>query len=237
MSRPELDLKLYLIIGRENVPSKTVEEVLQIIKDAVLGGVTTIQLRDKNARDDELLNIIPLILDTIRGFSHGNHVGFLINDRVDIVLEARKAGFLVDGVHLGPNDMNPVEARKLLGEDSVIGVSAGRTTLVELVNQLPYGTVDYIGAGPVHETSSKPDAGVYDGTRIIQGVQGIAKVTELANNPVIAGGGVTPEDIEQLMNAGVCGVFVINYICKALSPLKAAQNLRQALDKYSKVHV
>jgi thiamine-phosphate diphosphorylase len=126
MSKPELDLKLYLVVGRENVIHKTAQGVLHVVNEAILGVVTTIQFHDKTASDSELLDFASSISETIQNVARtGRRVGFLINDRVDIALEARNAG-LLDGVHLGQRDTNPVDARKLLGDDAVIGLTCGK---------------------------------------------------------------------------------------------------------------
>jgi thiamine-phosphate diphosphorylase len=232
MSRLELDLSLYLVIGRENVPGKTTAEVLRVIEEAMRGGVGVVQLREKTTSDDELLFLVSEVSELIAQTAEtGHRVGLLINDRVDIALEARNAGLLVDGVHLGQKDMHPLQARQLLGDDAIVGLTAGRTDLVEVANELPPRTIDYIGAGPLRATSSKPDAGVYNGQQTILGVQGIGEVARLAKVPVIAGGGVTPDDVLPLLNAGASGVFVINYICGAADPRSATRELRSALQK------
>jgi thiamine-phosphate diphosphorylase len=129
-------------------------------------------------------------------------------------------------VHIGQQDIPPEIAREILGDKAIIGLSAAIDEVLDLANGLPDGTIDYIGAGPVHPTNTKPDAGMYNGRRIIQGVQGIENIAQKSHYPVIAGGNVTADDVLPLLNVGASGVFVISAICSSQDPQAAAKALR-----------
>ena len=87
-------------------------------------------------------------------------MAFVIDDRADVVWQARRKGIKVDGVHIGQTDMEPREARALLGDEAIVGLSAETESLVRLINELPDGCIDYIGAGPLHVSTTKPEASV-----------------------------------------------------------------------------
>lgn len=98
------------------------------------------------------------IAQVIENNGKSDSVAFVIDDRVDVVWQARHKGIKVDGVHIGQTDLEPQEARALLGEDAIVGLSAETESLVKLINELPAGCIDYIGAGPLHVSTTKPEA-------------------------------------------------------------------------------
>lgn len=94
------------------------------------------------------------IAQVIENNGKSDSVAFVIDDRVDVVWQARHKGIKVDGVHIGQTDLEPQEARALLGEDAIVGLSAETESLVKLINELPAGCIDYIGAGLLHVSTT-----------------------------------------------------------------------------------
>jgi thiamine-phosphate diphosphorylase len=144
-------------------------------------------------------------------------VTFIVNDRLDVAIAAE-----ADGVHLGQDDFPIPMARGLLGEGRIIGGSAA--TLDEARKCLSEGA-DYVGFGPVYPTSSKDDAGPVSGIDILK------QVVEIIPLPIIAIGGVGPENIPDVMRAGARGIAVISAVCCQDDPEEATRALYQALSK------
>lgn len=224
------DLTCYLVLGPENCQRFTVREV---VRQAIQGGVTFIQLRSKVASAKEQLALAKDISDEIALSS--KNISFVINDRVDLVWAAKKQGIKVDGVHLGQSDLDPKLARELLGKDAIIGLSAHLSELIKLSDELPKGTIDYLGAGPVHETQTKPDCGLTDGKVLIQGVEGVNQLAKLTSIPLVAGGGVKVEDVRKLAKTNVAGFFVVTAITDSNNPQKATSELLDAWKTNKKV--
>jgi thiamine-phosphate pyrophosphorylase len=126
-----------------------------------------------------------------------------------------------DGVHLGQNDFPIPLARKLLGEETIIGGSAG--TLEEARTCLLEGA-DYIGFGPVYPTLSKEDAGPAGGLGLLK------KVVHEISLPIIAIGGITRDNAPMVIQAGVHGIAVISAVCCQKDPMEAAECLRRLLE-------
>ena len=179
----------------ENVSlEKNVQDVLfQHVKESLLGGVTMVQLREKDLDyanfKEEALSIQKLCAEF--------HVPFLINDNVELAKEID-----ADGVHIGQSDMELIEARKILGAHKIIGVSA---QTVEQAVQAEKNGADYLGVGAVFPTSSKSDA-VEVNHETLKAICSAVKI------PVVAIGGITQENISLLKNSGICGVAVISAI-------------------------
>lgn len=207
MTRRPLDLSLYLIVSAADTGrTPMVETVLK----AVDGGVTAVQLREKDTptRDQiERARHLKALLAP-RG------VPLLVNDRVDVALAAK-----ADGVHLGQDDMQPRDARHLLGESAIIGLSVGdeaeaRTADPELV--------DYVGIGPAFATGTKADAGAAIGP------EGVAALHARVGLPAVAVGGIGQGNAAALRGTGIEGIAVVSAICGAEDPKAAAEALRQA---------
>lgn len=143
-------------------------------------------------------------------------VTFIINDRVDIAMASH-----AEGVHLGQNDFPLPLARKLLGEEAIIGGSA--STLEEARNCLLEGA-DYIGFGPVYPTLSKEDAGPAGGLDLLK------QVIDEIPLPIIAIGGITRDNAPLVIQAGVHGLAVISAVCCQKDPMEAAKCLRRLLE-------
>ena len=155
--RDTFDMSAYFVVGPQDCKSRTITGV---IEDALRGGATFIQLRAKNTDAKDITSMARDIAQVIENNGKSDSVAFVIDDRVDVVWQARHKGIKVDGVHIGQTDLEPQEARALLGEDAIVGLSAETESLVKLINELPAGCIDYIGAGPLHVSTTKPEASV-----------------------------------------------------------------------------
>lgn len=174
---------------------------LEPILGAVRGGATSVQLRLKTAPAVAILALARRLVATV-------NVPVLVNDRPDI---ARAAG--AAGVHLGPDDLSPTLARKVLGQRAIIGASVGSEGEALLASG-----ADFWGIGPWRQTGTKADAGAP------LGAEGFAKLARLAGDtPVIAIGGITAEDVPAVRAAGGVGVAVVSAILGAPDAEAAAR--------------
>lgn len=176
------------------------------------GGCRWVQLRMKDAPDDEVRRtaseIIPLCKE--------NGVILVLDDRVELAKELR-----VHGVHLGKEDMPPVEAREYLGPHAIIGVTANTIADIEATRGLD---VDYVGLGPFRHTTTKAKLSPILG---IEGYSAVMKAKQAAGLPlpVVAIGGITLEDIPQIMATGVNGIAVSGAIINAPDPVECTRQI------------
>jgi thiamine-phosphate pyrophosphorylase len=205
-------------IGRLHVLTDTLlqnrfshEELAEL---AVAGGADTIQFRQKSGSTREMIRTASLMREICRKAG----VPFLVNDRLDWAL-----GSQADGVHLGQDDFPIPLARKILGNQAVIGGSAG--DLEEARKCLKEGA-DYVGFGPVFTTTSKEDAGPAGGLELLR-----LAVKEIPL-PIIAIGGIHQENTLEVLQTGVHGIAVISAVCCRKNPGEAAASLRRQLESY-----
>ena len=190
--------------------------IAEEVRMAIEGGCRWIQLRMKDASDEEVrrtaLELIPLCRD---------HDTFLIiDDRVELVNELR-----VSGVHLGRGDMDPMEARELLGPHAIIGVTANTA---EDIIKWKGKDVDYVGLGPVHTTSPKKNLAPVLGT---DGVKEVVDTVRKAGVelPIVAIGGLTLDDVDPLKAAGINGIAVSGAIINAPDPMLYTMKIMERL--------
>jgi thiamine-phosphate pyrophosphorylase len=176
------------------------------------GGVDLVQLRDKTLDARPLLARARLALDVCR--DHG--VPCILNDRPDLAVEAD-----MDGVHVGQEDAPPALARRLVGDDRIVGLSTHAPSELDASLHEP---VDYVSAGPVVPTPTKPGR---PGT----GDDYVAYAAGGAGRPVYVTGGVTPERVPALVAAGARRFVVVRYLVEAPEPAAAAARLRRAVDE------
>ncbi len=209
MNSPVFDLGLYLVTDR---PALAGRDLLDVVARAVTGGVSMVQLREKNAATREFVELARAVAGLLRPY----RIPFLVNDRVDVALAVG-----ADGVHVGQDDMHPADVRALLGPAAIIGLSVTGEDEARLARGLP---VDYLGAGPVFTTATKPDAGA------AQGLTGLAAMIALAGVPVVAIGAITCENAASVMAQGAAGIAVVSAVCAAADPCEAATALRRIVD-------
>ncbi|WP_316558762.1 thiamine phosphate synthase [Methanimicrococcus stummii] len=225
-NRSNLDISAYFVVGPENTKNRP---VAPIIKDVVDAGYTCIQIRSKTASALELIELTKEAADVIEKAGRADEVTLLVDDRLDVVLAAKKMGIKIDGIHVGQSDI-PVEiCRAYLGEDAVIGLSARTHDLFDYIKTADVSLIDYFGAGPLHETETKPDCGTgADGKVITRSFEELAELAKASSIPIVVGGGVKLADIPQLAETGVDGFFVISAISEADNPRAEAEKLIEA---------
>ncbi len=197
-----IDLSLYLVTDK----SDDVEKFLNTIEEAIKGGVSVVQIREKTA---ETLDFYNLALQ-VKEITTKYNVPLIINDRVDVALAID-----ADGVHVGQSDMPCDVTRKLIGEDKILGVSAAT---IEEAKKAEKDGADYIGTGAVFPTKTKDDA-----PKITK--KDLKDVVDSINIPVVAIGGITPDNAHELKDTGIAGLSVVSAIMSAENPKKASEEL------------
>ena len=203
-------LKLYLVTDRELSLGRSLEEV---VSEAVKGGVTVVQLREKDASTGEFIELARRLMKLLKPL----RIPLIINDRVDVALAVN-----ADGVHIGQSDMSYEDARRLLGPDKIIGLSVENFKDIEAANALD---VDYIGISPVYGTPTKTD------TAEPFGLEGLRKAVQMSTHPTVAIGGMNASTIAEVMAAGTDGVAVVSAICSAENIRKATSDLRAIVEE------
>ncbi len=206
-------LKLYLVTDRTLSLSRSLEEV---VGEAVAGGVTMVQLREKDAPTGEFVALARRLKSLLAPLG----VPLIINDRVDVALAVD-----ADGVHIGQSDMTYEDARRLLGAEKIIGLSVENFEDLERANSMD---VDYIGISPVYGTPTKTD------TAQPFGLEGLREAVRRSVHPTVAIGGMNASTIGEVMAAGTDGVAVVSAICSAPSPRKAAKELLNIINQNQK---
>lgn len=184
------NLLLYAVTDRHWLNGDT---LYNQVEAALKGGVTFVQLREKNMETEAFLEEAKEIKNLCRKYK----VPFVINDNVDIALAVD-----ADGVHVGQSDMEAGDVRAKLGPDKIIGVTA--KTVEQALLAQKHGA-DYLGVGAVFQTGSKADA-----TEISH--EKFKEITRAVEIPVVAIGGITKENVATLSGYGACGVAVISAV-------------------------
>ena len=175
------------------------------------GGVDIVQLRDKQLDARPLINVAR----RARRVCHDLGVPFILNDRPDLALEVE-----ADGVHVGQDDAPPTLARRLLGLDAIVGLSTHSPVELDATVNAP---VDYVSAGPVAPTPTKPGR---PGT----GLEYISHAARHSAHPFFVTGGVTPATVGAMLAAGARRFVVVRWLTEAGDPRAAARCLRDAID-------
>lgn len=198
------DLLLYAVTDRSWLNGRT---LYSQVKDALEGGATFIQLREKELEEEKFLEEAKEIQELCREY----HVPFVINDNVEIA-----AAIDADGVHVGQSDMEALDVRAKLGEDKILGVSA--QTVEQALTAQAHGA-DYLGVGAVFHTGSKADAEDVNH-------ETLKAICEAVDIPVIAIGGIGKENVKELAGSGICGIAVISAIFAQKDIKKATEELK-----------
>jgi thiamine-phosphate pyrophosphorylase len=201
------DARLYLIL----TPSICFLDPLETARRALCGGAGMLQLRDKHSTDEEYLRLARPLAAICR--RHG--APFILNDRVHLV-EAADA----DGAHVGEDDMAPDEARNLLGPDRLLGLSTHDRDEVAAASGKG---ADYMGLGPMFDTTTKELARTPGGADLIRSVAGATTL------PVYPIGGITTANAPTLIEAGATRLAVSAAICEASDPAAAARHLLELI--------
>lgn len=205
-----IDYSLYLVTDRYLVGNK---DFFESVRRALDGGVTLVQIREKNVSSKEFYQIALEVQKITREYN----VPLIVNDRLDIALAID-----ADGLHIGQKDL-PIEvARKILGKDKILGYSVSNR------EEAVYGEkmgADYLGAGAVFPTGSKKDIGEPIG------IEGLKRIKESVRIPVVAIGGVGMDNLEKVKETGVDGIAVISAILSREDTYKAAKELVVSWEK------
>ncbi|MGW1818578.1 thiamine phosphate synthase [Streptomyces sp. NPDC002125] len=210
MTRTPVDLSVYLVTDAAQCAARG-RSVAETVALAVAGGVTAVQVREKYAAGREFLRTV---LEVEAVLPEG--VALIVNDRVDVFLAARAAGARVTGVHVGQSDLPPAAVRELIGEHTVLGLSAATPGQLRAAAE-DAARVDHVGIGALHTTRTKADAPA------ALGHAGFTRLARISALPAVAIGGVTPADLPVLRAAGAVGAAVVSGICAAEDPLASAR--------------
>ena len=205
MKKEDIDYSVYLVTDRRN---KTDEEFLNIIEEAIKGGTTVVQLREKTASTKEFYDLALKVKEITSRYD----VPLLINDRIDIALAVDS-----EGVHIGQDDMPAGIAREIIGEDKILGVSA---STVEEAKKAEIDSADYIGSGAVFPTATKDDADSVS-------EEELKEIVDSIDIPVVAIGGITIENAHTLKASGIAGFSVVSAIMSAEDPKEASEKLKE----------
>lgn len=203
--KPRVDYSLYLCTDRELMTSDTIEEGVEL---AIKGGVTVVQLREKNCSGREFVEIAYRVKEVTDAYE----IPLIINDRIDVALAVN-----ADGVHLGQQDIPALAAREILGRNRIIGVSAYNAALALEAQK---DGADYIGVGDVFGTSTKSDTHHVSPEELV-------RIRSRIKIPMIAIGGINEENVKRLQGTGIDGVAVISAVLGARDITAAAERLKE----------
>lgn len=202
-------LKLYLVTDGRITSDAS---LLHVLEDALIGGVTTVQLREK----DSTVRDFARRARRVRELTSRYKVPLIINDRVDVALAIG-----AEGVHLGQQDLSVIDARRIVGPDMIIGVSTA--TLEEALIAETEGA-DYLGVGALYPTGTKTN------TRPVT-PDTLRRITSRVRIPVVAIGGIHHENVSPVVRCKVDGVAVVSAIAKAAAPREAARRFIETIDE------
>ncbi len=202
-------LELYAVTDRHWLGNQT---LLEQVQEALDGGATCIQLREKQLDEENFLKEAIEIQKLCKEY----HVPFIVNDNVEIAKDMH-----ADGIHVGQSDMEALDVRKALGNDVILGVSA---QTVEQAKKAEAHGADYLGVGAVFPTGSKDDADDVSH-------ETLQAICEAVSIPVIAIGGITQDNVKELAGSGIVGIAVISAIFAQKDITQATKDLKQATEQ------
>ena len=203
-----IDTALYFITDSTGFET---EEFLRRVRSALEGGVTIIQLREKNRTTREYIELA----EAVHGITKEFNVPLIIDDRIDVMLASG-----AEGVHVGAEDMPVSMARKLIGKDKILGATA---KTVEAAVKAYNDGADYLGVGAIYPTTTKVKT-------VLTSTETLDAITKAVPIPVNAIGGLNASNLGVLKGINIAGVCAVSAIMKAESPKKAAEELKQAFD-------
>lgn len=203
--KEEIDYTVYLVTNNKN---KTEEEFLNIIEEAIKGGTSIIQIREKTANTKAFYELAIKVKEITKKYN----VPLVINDRIDLALAID-----AEGVHIGQDDMPAKVAREIIGPNKILGVSAAT---IDEAKQAEVDGADYIGTGAVFQTSTKNDASTITKEELKYIVQSI-------NIPTVAIGGISLDNAKELIDTEIAGFSVVSAIMESNNPKEASEKLRK----------
>lgn len=210
MDKSKIDYSLYLCTDRSLMTAPTLE---QAVNDAIKGGCTVIQLREKQTTTREFYSLAL----SIKRITEYYQIPLIINDRLDIA-----AAVNAEGVHLGQKDLPADIARAVLGEEKIIGVSANN---LQDAIQAEIDGADYIGVGAMFSTLTKTD------TKPVT-IEKLKEIRSAVKVPIVAIGGIKRSNITQLNGTGINGVAVVSAIIGSNNITTAAKELKALFNPF-----
>lgn len=201
-------LKLYLVSDRQWLNGRKLTDDLE---KAILGGVTIIQLREKNLNNEEFINIAY----DVKKLCQKYNIPLIINDNLEVALAVDS-----DGIHIGQDDIPASIVRKKIGAHKILGVSVHN---IEEAIQARHDGADYVGVGAIFPTETKNDA-----TNVT--LDKLQKICDNIDIPVVVIGGITIDNISKLKNISISGVAVVSAIMKANDIMAASSQLVRKLE-------
>lgn len=202
-----IDYTLYLCTNSEMNKNYTIEEC---VEQAIKGGVTFVQVREKNKTRTEFLKNA----QKIKRITDIYGIPLVINDNIDIAIEIN-----ADGVHIGQSDISCLEARKKLGKNKIIGVTV--TNLQEAKEAISQGAT-YLGVGAIYKSKTKRDANIVCKKEL-------QKIVDYSKIPVIVIGGINKKTIPKLSNIKISGYAVIGAILREKNIIKVTKELKKII--------
>ncbi|MCL2485270.1 MAG: thiamine phosphate synthase [Endomicrobia bacterium] len=207
------DLTLYFVTDSTNMNEN---DFLEIVKQACIGGVTLVQVREKDKSGLDFLSLAK----KVKQITDQYNIPLIINDRVDIAMAVDAAG-----VHVGQSDMPVYAVRKLLGENKIIGATV---KTVEQAKKAKEESADYLGVGAIYPTTTKV-------VTVITGIETLNEIADQTNMPVVAIGGLNASNMHVLYNSEASGIAVVSAIMKSQNPCGTAKELKkQVLENFRK---
>ena len=204
-------LKVYFIMGSTNCD----KDPRDILRESIEGGITLFQFREKGKEALTGKEKLQLAID-LQEICRANHIPFIVNDDINLAVAID-----ADGVHVGQDDEPAYKVRERIGENKIIGVSAH--TVEEAITAVEQGA-DYLGIGPIYQTTTKEDAKEAKGTALIKTLKNIG-----LDIPMVGIGGIKKENAQKVVADGADGISVITAISQAESVAEAARLLRKAV--------
>ena len=202
--KPRIDLSLYLVTDRDLMTTPTLEEA---VEEAISGGVTLVQLREKKASSRDFYELAV----RIKAVTDRHEIPLIVNDRADIALGAHAAG-----VHVGQSDIPAKVAREIIGDDKIVGVSVSNAQ--EAIKAQEDGA-DYLGVGPMFSTDTKKDAEPVSFEEFL-------RIRESVHIPIVVIGGINENTIPTFKGADIQGIAVVSAIMAAKDVSGKARRLR-----------
>jgi len=202
--KPEINYSLYLVTDRELMLADSIEESTE---QAIQGGCTVVQLREKTASSREFFDIAV----RLRKLTAQHKIPLIINDRVDIALAVE-----ADGIHVGQEDLPYDKVRRIAGDKMIIGVSA--SNLSEALAAAEMGA-DYLGVGAMFATGTKTDAQ-------LTSMDELRRIREKVNIPIVVIGGINKNTVPLFKGTGIDGIAVVSAIVSQKDPASAARELK-----------
>jgi thiamine-phosphate pyrophosphorylase len=203
LKKNEIDYTLYLCTDRDLMSTDTLEEA---VEQAIKGGCTLVQLREKNSSSLEFYETAKKIRKITRKYN----IPLIINDRVDIALAVD-----ADGVHVGQSDLPVKVVRRIIGQDKIVGVSAAK---LSEARQAAEDGADYLGVGAMYPTDTKADA------RPVT-MEELKEIRSAVNLPIVVIGGINQKTLHNFKGTGIDGLAVVSAVIAAENIEKAAHDM------------